>query len=259
MIVLENHTKKTIKAAVFDFDGTISTIRCGWEEVMEPLMLSYLSVKTGETEELRKTVRDYIDKSTGIQTILQMKWLAEQAVLADPDASNDPWSYKSEYNKLLMQKIESRIRDAEAGNKESYLIYGSVCFLSRLHDMGIRMFAASGTDVADVRHESAALGVDHFFDRIEGAMPMSESCSKEATLRSLISESGFAPENIIVIGDGPVEIKLGREFGTLTLGIASDEQKRIGYNERKIERLKAAKAHAITDSFAAADEILAFM
>ena len=28
-----------IKAVLFDFDGTISTLRYGWEKVMEPLML----------------------------------------------------------------------------------------------------------------------------------------------------------------------------------------------------------------------------
>ena len=40
---LIKHEKTTIKAAVFDFDGTISTLRCGWEEVMEPLMLECIS------------------------------------------------------------------------------------------------------------------------------------------------------------------------------------------------------------------------
>ena len=25
-----------VQAAIFDFDGTFSTLRCGWEEVMRP-------------------------------------------------------------------------------------------------------------------------------------------------------------------------------------------------------------------------------
>ena len=89
MIVLERHEKKKINCAVFDFDGTISTLRCGWESVMEPLMLEYIF---GEdyTEENVKEVRDYIAASTGIQTILQMKWLAEQvkAILAQYPADH---------------------------------------------------------------------------------------------------------------------------------------------------------------------------
>ena len=33
---------KPIKAIVCDFDGTYSTLRCGWESVMKRMMLKYL-------------------------------------------------------------------------------------------------------------------------------------------------------------------------------------------------------------------------
>ena len=32
-----------IRAAIFDFDGTFSTLRCGWEKVMRKLMLELIS------------------------------------------------------------------------------------------------------------------------------------------------------------------------------------------------------------------------
>ena len=64
---LIKHEKTTIKAAVFDFDGTISTLRCGWEEVMEPLMLECISGEKKASDELVREVRDYIDRSAGIQ------------------------------------------------------------------------------------------------------------------------------------------------------------------------------------------------
>lgn len=148
-----------------------------------------------------------------------------------------------------MDKIASGISDAENGNSADYLISGSIEFLSWLKNAGCTLFAASGTDNADVRHEAGVLGISGYFTRIEGAKPMSESCSKEAALRELIGESGNKPENILVVGDGPVEIKLGREFGTLTLCVASDEKKRRGFNPRKVERLTDAGAHAIVDCF----------
>ncbi len=31
-----------VKAVLFDFDGTISTLRCGWEKVMGPLFVEIL-------------------------------------------------------------------------------------------------------------------------------------------------------------------------------------------------------------------------
>ena len=85
------HGKSTIKAAVFDFDGTISTLRRGWEEVMEPLMLECISGGKNVSDELAREVRDYIDRSTGIQTILQMKWLSGRVVRENPGAPSDPW------------------------------------------------------------------------------------------------------------------------------------------------------------------------
>ena len=74
MIILENAKKRRISAAVFDFDGTLSTLRCGWEQVMEPLMLEVIYGDNPTDEDIR-TVREYISASTGIQTILQMKWI----------------------------------------------------------------------------------------------------------------------------------------------------------------------------------------
>ena len=35
-------TPGQIKAAILDFDGTLSTLRHGWEDVMEPLMVEMI-------------------------------------------------------------------------------------------------------------------------------------------------------------------------------------------------------------------------
>ena len=76
MIILEDCKKTKIKTAVFDFDGTISTLRSGWESVMEPLMTEVL-FGDNPTEAEITMVKEYISASTGIQTILQMKWICE--------------------------------------------------------------------------------------------------------------------------------------------------------------------------------------
>jgi len=247
--ILHAPPKINLKAAVFDFDGTISTLRCGWETVMLPLMCEYI----GGNPVAR--VRDYIDASTGIQTILQMKWLTQEVRMSGNPlhAPLDPWYFKAEYNRRLLDKIAARRADALSGNRQLYLMDGSESFLSRLQQSGCVLYAASGTDEADVIAEATALGVNGYFTRISGAKPMSESCSKEATLRELITESGFSPENILVVGDGPVEIRLGREYSTLTLGVAGDESLRHGFSYRKQERLSAA--HAIVDCFSDIDAI----
>ncbi len=264
MIVLTSHKKTPIKAAIFDFDGTISTLRCGWESVMAPLCVEYIAGANAAVEdEVKKLVDEYIDESTGIQTIHQMKWLNDtiKKYGNSPNAPDDPWFYKEEYNRRLMLEVANRRDSVISGStdRNNYIIGGATEFLNALKSKGIKMYAASGTDEVDVIKESTALGFAPYFESIAGAKPMMEDCSKEAVIRTLISSSGFKGEELIVIGDGKVEIKLGREAGTLTLGIASDEQKRIGFNPVKEKRLSAAGAHAIVGDFTDLEGILSWM
>ena len=59
-----------IKAIVCDFDGTFSTLRCGWEAVMKRMMMKYLPDE--------EWIDSFIGETTGVQTILQMKGFLEE-------------------------------------------------------------------------------------------------------------------------------------------------------------------------------------
>jgi hypothetical protein len=99
-----------LKAVVFDFDGTISTLRYGWEDIMGPLMVEMISGSNLPDERIVTEVNKYIESSTGIQTIYQMQWLAEMVGKfgKNPKAADDPWWYKAEYNRRLMKLVERR-------------------------------------------------------------------------------------------------------------------------------------------------------
>ena len=242
MKVLEQHDKRNIRAAIFDFDGTLSTLRCGWETVMGPMMEEYLS----KTENVKEKVSEFIDASTGIQTILQMKWLAEQVALQGENPL-DPWDYKAEYNRRLMENVEKKHAEALSGARDKYIISGAEEFLKALKDKGIKLYAASGTDDKDVKKEAEVLGLSKYFDSIEGAKPFSENCSKEATIKELMEK--HQGNELLVVGDGPVEIRLGKEAGALTLGICANEKELSGWDEAKINRLTKAGAHLLVDRF----------
>ncbi len=252
--------RPSIKAALFDFDGTISTLRYGWESVMEPLMIEMIAGTSTTDDSLIRKVRKYIDESTGIQTIYQMEWLTEtlKQYGNNPDASSDPWWYKQEYNTRLMQLVDKRISDLKSGKESPYnfLMKGSIDLLKTLHEQGIHIYVASGTDDSDVKNEAEILGVKKYFKEIAGAPIGKKDCSKEGTLRRLIAENSLRGIEVVVIGDGKVEIALGREMGTVTLGLASDEDKRYGVNEIKRKRLIAAGAHAVLGDFENLKEIL---
>ena len=265
MEILDDISKNQlkVKAVLFDFDGTISTLRYGWENIMEPLMLEMIAGKTKIDNKLEKEVKEYIDQSTGIQTYYQMKWLAETTKRygRNPGASEDPWWYKDEYNRRLMQPVKRRIDNIKSGKKKTcdYLIKGSKEFVEALCNKGIEIYVASGTDDPDVRHEAEVLGLTKYFKKISGAPLGKADCSKEAVLRELVNDNKLHGSELIVIGDGKVEISLGREVGAITLGVASDEEKRYGVNPKKRERLMKAGAHAIVGDFERLEEILNWM
>ncbi len=252
-----------VKAVLFDFDGTLSTLRYGWEGIMEPLMLEMIAGDTQIDDELASEVREYIDQSTGIQTYYQMMWLAEAVRRhgRNPGASDDPWWYKAEYNRRLMEPVEERKTTIRSGQKSAadFLIRGSEEFLKALTQRGVELYVASGTDDPDVKKEAEVLGLGKYFKEIAGAPVGKADCSKEAVLRSLVEDHGLKGMEVVVIGDGKVEIALGREVGAISLGVASDEERLHGINPVKRKRLIAAGAHAIVGDFEDADGILKWL
>ena len=129
-------------------------------------------------------------------------------------------------------------------------------FLKALRDNGIDIYAASGTDHCDVVSECKALGLYTYFKKIAGAPDKVADCSKEAVIKDLIENSGFSGEQLMVVGDGKVEIALGKAAGAFAVGVASDEEKRRGINSVKERRLKAAGADLIIGDFSNLDELM---
>ena len=218
MEYLKNETVQgAVRAVLFDFDGTISTLRCGWEKVMRPLMLEMISGGKEYDEALEKEVDDYISESTGIQTIHQMKWLADRVKAEgnNPGVSEDPWWYKAEYNRRLMANVQNRLDALLQGNspKENYLVGGSEGFLKALQARGVKVYVASGTDHPDVVNEATALGMAKYFTQIAGAPVGSENCSKEKVIAQLMEDAElFTKLDQITINEKFTIYVFGREL-----------------------------------------------
>ncbi len=69
-----------IKHAIFDFDGTISLIREGWQSVMIPMMVEILTGTHNHEsdEEIQATVTEFVDRLTGKRTIYQTIYLSKE-------------------------------------------------------------------------------------------------------------------------------------------------------------------------------------
>jgi len=249
-----------IKYALIDFDGTISVIRQGWEDVMIPLMIEMICNGNPPTPEIEREVREYVDYSTGMLTIRQMEWLAE-AVRRYGISKNpkDAYEYKRIYNQRMLLLVEERLRKLFNGelNPDDLMICGSRSFLQELYEKGVVMYLASGTDHEYVLREATALKITEYFrGGIYGALDYTEANSKERIIERILSENNLHGRELLVVGDGPVEIRSAKARGSIAIGVASDEIRRMGLNPRKRKRLMDAGADAIIPDFTRAEELM---
>lgn len=258
---LEEVKDRNIRCVLMDFDGTISTLRCGWEEVMLQFIFKELSpFYVGKEDELREKIIRFIDDSTGVQTIYQMQWIVQQVELAGGQAL-DQWEYKEGFNTALIEMVYKRIKLLEEGKAlpDDFLVPGSKELVEKMVEQGMKCFIASGTDDVDLKKEMNILGVGHFFEEVKGAPYKKVACAKEEIYERLVTEFKYQPDEILIVGDGKVEIKLGSENGALTLGIASNERDFREVDLKKRERLLEAKASAIVKDFTNSDDIIGWM
>ncbi len=249
-----------IHSALFDFDGTISVIRQGWQDVMVPMMVEELlrTPNHESEEELRSYVREYVDLLTGKDTIYQMIRLAEEVRARGGEPSN-PLDYKREYHARLWKRIESRVMGLKSGkiNPRDMVIEGAIDFLAELHRRGVVMYLASGTDHDYVVDEARALGIDVFFgDRIFGALDNYWERSKATVIKHILRSRNLGGESLVTFGDGFVEIENCKQVGGLAVGVASDEVKRCGINAWKRERLIRAGADLIIPDYTDPEPLL---
>jgi phosphoglycolate phosphatase len=242
----------TPRVALFDFDGTLSLIRSGWQEVMIPMMVEILqSTGTSETPgQLRAIIEAFVWRLTGKETIYQMMALADE-ITKRGGTPLEPLAYKREYLRRLELHIAQRSEGLRGGaiQPDDLLVPGSRALLESLHQRGIRIYLASGTDHEDVTREAGLLNIAQYFDgRIFGARD-DMSFSKANLVREIIGNSVCRPGELIGFGDGYVEIEEVKRAGGFAIGIATDEPACLTLDEWKRRRLLDAGADMIVPNF----------
>jgi bifunctional ADP-heptose synthase (sugar kinase/adenylyltransferase)/phosphoglycolate phosphatase-like HAD superfamily hydrolase len=258
--------------AIFDNDGTISTLRNGWEAIMEPMMINAVLGGAGPAEgdreysRVQARVRHFIDITTGEQTLLQMKGLVDLVSdmgLVPRDGILDEFGYKKIYNDELMVMVEKRLKDLETGRLDSvdYSMKNVYHFLDGIQSRGLELYLASGTDAVDVERECRALGYyEYFKGRIYGAVGNLDFDPKKEALKGILKDLGTdKARNLVVFGDGPVEMREAKRVGAYAVGIASNEVDRCGLNTAKRKRLIEAGADIIIPDYLCLDDLLIFL
>ncbi len=267
-IVAYEATFSRIEHAIFDHDGTISTLRQGWEDIMEPVMVRSILGDHYETAEeqiyqlVLKRVREYIDQSTGIETIHQMHALVEMVQefgFVPKDKVLDSFGYKKIYNDALMKLVSYRINRLKSGELSisDFTIKGVTQFLEILYNHGIKLYLASGTDREDVVREVESLGYAHLFEgRIYGYTGNAAVNTKRIVVESIIRENKLYGLQLACFGDGPVELRETKKQGGIAIGVASDEIRRYGLNLTKRNRLIKAGADLVIPDFSQYEKLI---
>ncbi len=271
--ILTAHKKQSSfpKVAIFDHDGTISTLREGWEVVMAEVMVSsiasdaYDSLDATELASIRETAKAFIDRTTGIQTIVQMHYLADLVAKGGYAKAEDvlsPEQYKAIYNKKLLKMVEKKVQLIQTGRlkAEDVTLKDVVPFLRLLQANGTRLYLASGSDVEDVRREADLLGYASLFEgRIFGSVGDVNNDPKRLVIKSILADieasSPIFAKDCVVFGDGPVEMREAKKHGLLSVGVLSDEVRRYGSNMAKRERLVLGGADYLIPDFSWSSEL----
>jgi phosphoglycolate phosphatase len=264
-IVHDLHRSQPPQHVLFDFDGTLSLIRQGWQDVMVPMMVEEIlsTSETHETEEaLARNVRDRVDHLTGKQTIYQMIHLADEIRMRG-GKPEEPLVYKHRYLERLMQRIAERREGLRSGRIEAteMLVPNTIDILEALREKGVQLYLASGTDEKYVLEEARLLRIDGYFaSRIHGAQDAYHVFSKRMVIERILEINEVDGTQLLGFGDGYVEIENIKSVGGLAVAVASDEAGRSGApDEWKRRRLIGIGADIVIPDYRHHDVLLRYI
>ena len=210
-IINPNIARGRIKFAIFDFDGTISLIREGWQQIMISMMVDILMQTPAHESrpEIEKIVRTYVANTTGKQTIYQMIRLAQE-IEERGSAPQEPLVYKNLFHDLLMKRIIDRLDGLRSGEiqPEDWAVPGALDMLAVMKQYEVTYFLASGTDEKYVYDEADLLGVSKYFASIYGALDDYKNFSKKIVIQKIIKDNQLSGPELVAFGDGLWKLKI---------------------------------------------------
>jgi phosphoglycolate phosphatase len=244
------------RAALFDFDGTLSLIREGWAGVMADLGLD-LFRKQGIT--IRTNDRVYLEdqmlRLSGKPSIYQMRRLAAE-VANRGGTPGDPADYLKEFHRRLFAVVDARIADLEAGRVSSaaWAVPGSHALLDALQNRGVPLYLASGTDLAHVKRELELLDFARYFGpHVFAPADDTPHFHKRDVVEMIAHAHGGPP---VGFGDGYAETVEVKRAGGYVVGVASKEAGDPGLNELKKAMLQELGADTVVGDYTDLNELL---
>jgi phosphoglycolate phosphatase len=259
-IVRPDFPRGPYRMAIWDFDGTLSLYRGGWQQVMVDMMVEELALAAGGESRaaLAQQAEEWVVTLNGKPTIHQMTRLAEE-VRRRGGSPQDPLLYCAQYQDQLLDVVNHRMKLVERGEKQPLEqgVAGVADMLAALAQRGITLVLASGTEYEYVSRELHALGLQHYFGKhVYAPFGHDKQFSKAGVIARLMAELGVAGREIVGFGDGIVETAEVKRVGGCAVGVASDEHHAPTVDVEKRRRLIDAGADLIVPHFLAHKELM---
>lgn len=231
-IEIINHKKTKILAAMIDWDGAISLIREGWQRIMQEYIANFISSGLPQKNDYL-WAQSFIKKTLGENTVEQMLGMIEKA---EQNGRNDiPVSYsekmalaeehRKKYREILEKEVRGKRIKTAKKNPDKFIVRGMKYLLEELKKRNIKIFVASGSEQegkGGIEEEAETLGLKHYFEAVFGYNGSISPYNKENVVKWILNKYNLDPLQLLVVGDGPKEMKVGKKFGAVTIGLISN-------------------------------------
>ena len=238
-----------IRAALFDFDGTLSLLREGWSGIMATMGVELLAAQgfVGDFAPIEDTVL----RLSGKPSIFQMRVLADELARRGGTPGN-PKDYLQEF----LRRLRMLTAERKLAEPATMCVSGAFEFLEALQSRGVALYLASGTDLVDVRSEPAWLGMDGFFGRhVYAPADNTPHFTKADVVNAMTRDHG----RIIGFGDGYSETVEVKRAGGIAIGLATNPPGVPGLHVVKRDLLRELGADAVVPDYRHAAELLTWL
>lgn len=263
-LVNPNVRRGPFRAAVFDFDGTLSLVREGWPQIMVGRMLAHLRagnlVREPEAE-CAAHLEAFVTALNGHPTLKQMERFAEE-VAARGGVPDAPDAYLRDYLDALMGVVRGRWAALETGTARAadWVVPQAHAVLALLRARGVPLTVASGTDRAHVLREVDLLGLSPFVaGRVFAPADNDATFRKRDVIAGALRAGGAPGAELLGFGDGVVETQEVKRAGGVAVGVASVPAGERGVHPGKRAALVAAGADLIVPDYERAPALLAWL
>lgn len=201
---------------IFDFDGTLmDTSAVILETIKETIRLMGLPPRT---EAQCKSI-------IGIRTDEAGRHLYPELEVDNADFARN---FRTNYERLKKDSHEKTFP-------------GVIATLEKLRAAGSGLAIASSRRLASLCDYLDGLGIRSWFEVIVGADSVAKGKPDPEPVLKVLAETGWKPEETLVVGDADVDILMGNAAGTLTCAVT--------YGNGSHESLSAANPNFTVDAF----------